>query len=211
MADSKISALTALTSSTAATNDVLPIVDTSAVTTKKIGLSDICEFVSASSAITTLLAAKANLASPTFTGVPAAPTAAADTNTTQVATTGYVVGQAGSANPLMNNTVAVGTSLRYARQDHVHPVDTSRAALASPTFTGTPAAPTAAVDTNTTQIATTAYVVGQGYAKLDSPTFTGTPAAPTAAVSTSTTQVATTAFVMNAKEDDQFILAMAIF
>ena len=32
------------------------------------------------------------------------------------------------------------------------------ALLASPTFTGTPAAPTAAADTNTTQIATTAYV-----------------------------------------------------
>jgi hypothetical protein len=39
------------------------------------------------------------------------------------------------------------------------------ALLASPTFTGTPAAPTAAVDTSTTQIATTAYVVGQGYLK----------------------------------------------
>lgn len=39
------------------------------------------------------------------------------------------------------------------------------APLASPTFTGTPAAPTAAVDTNTTQIATTQYVVGQGYLK----------------------------------------------
>lgn len=36
---------------------------------------------------------------------------------------------------------------------------------ASPTLTGTPLAPTAAVDTNTTQIATTAYVVGQGYLK----------------------------------------------
>ena len=36
---------------------------------------------------------------------------------------------------------------------------------ADPTFTGTPAAPTAAADTNTTQIATTAYVVGQGYLK----------------------------------------------
>ena len=33
---------------------------------------------------------KANLASPTFTGVPAAPTAAAGTNTTQVATTAHV-------------------------------------------------------------------------------------------------------------------------
>lgn len=40
--------------------------------------------------ITTALAAKAPLASPTFTGTPAAPTAAAGTNTTQVATTAYV-------------------------------------------------------------------------------------------------------------------------
>lgn len=138
----------------------------------------------------------ATLASPTFTGTPAAPTAAADTNTTQVATTAFVVGQASSTNPVVDGTATVGTSLRYARADHVHPTDTSRAALASPTFTGTPAAPTAAVDTNTTQIATTAYVVGQGYAKLASPTFTGTPAAPTAAADTNTTQIATTAYVI---------------
>jgi hypothetical protein len=39
------------------------------------------------------------------------------------------------------------------------------APLADPTLTGVPAAPTAAVDTNTTQIATTAYVVGQEYLK----------------------------------------------
>ena len=54
----------------------------------------------------------------------------------------------------------------------------------SPTLTGTPIAPTASVDTNTTQIATTAYVVGQGYLKsatasstyapISSPTFSGT-------------------------------------
>jgi hypothetical protein len=50
----------------------------------------------------------------------------------------------------------------------------TKAPTASPTFTGTPASVTAAVDTNTTQIATTAYVVGQAYAKLASPTFTGT-------------------------------------
>ena len=37
-------------------------------------------------------------------------------------------------------------------------LDTSKANLASPTFTGTPAAPTAAANTNTTQVATTAYV-----------------------------------------------------
>ena len=39
------------------------------------------------------------------------------------------------------------------------------APLASPSLTGTPLSTTAAVDTNTTQIATTAYVVGQGYLK----------------------------------------------
>ena len=36
------------------------------------------------------LAAKADLASPTLTGTPAAPTAAAGTNTTQIATTAFV-------------------------------------------------------------------------------------------------------------------------
>ena len=71
-----------------------------------------------------------------LTGVPTAPTAAADTNTTQIATTAFVVGQASSSNPVVNGTVAIGTSLRFARADHVHPIDTTRAPLASPTFTG---------------------------------------------------------------------------
>lgn len=70
--------------------------------------------------LTTDLAAKAPLAGPTFTGVPAAPTAAADTNTTQIATTAYVVGQAGTATPAALGTAAAGTSLKYARSDHVH-------------------------------------------------------------------------------------------
>ena len=39
------------------------------------------------------------------------------------------------------------------------------APLASPTLTGTPLSTTAAADTDTTQIATTAYVVGNGYLK----------------------------------------------
>ena len=38
---------------------------------------------------------KANLASPTFTGTPAAPTASVGTNTTQVATTAFVLANAG--------------------------------------------------------------------------------------------------------------------
>jgi hypothetical protein len=53
----------------------------------------------------------------------------------------------------------------------------------SPTLSGTPLSTTAAVDTNTTQIATTAFVIGQGYLKsstasstyapIADPTFTG--------------------------------------
>jgi len=77
----------------------------------------------------------------------------------------------------------------------------SKADIASETLTGTPLAPTAAASTNTTQIATTAFV-DASFAKKASPTFTGTPAAPTAATSTNTTQVATTAMVQAAIDAD---------
>lgn len=63
-----------------------------------------------------------------------------------------------STTPVMDGTANVGTETRYARGDHVHPTDTSRAPIASPTFTGTPAAPTAEAGTDTTQLATTAFV-----------------------------------------------------
>lgn len=105
--------------------------------------------------------AYATLASPALTGAPTAPTATVNTNTTQIATTAFVVGQVGTASPVMDGTATVGTSLLYARQDHIHPTDTSRAPLASPALTGTPTAPTATVSTNTTQVATTAFVLGQ--------------------------------------------------
>jgi len=71
----------------------------------------------------------------------------------------------------------------------------AKAPLASPSLTGTPIAPTATAGTNTTQIATTAFVLANG-TPLNSPAFTGTPTAPTAAVATNTTQIATTAFVL---------------
>ena len=133
------------------------------------------------------LALKAPLASPALTGVPTAPTAAAGTNTTQLATTAFVTsantGQLASAAPLMDGTAAVGTSTLLARQDHIHPTDTSRAPLASPALTGTPTAPTAAAGTNTTQIATTAFVTASNTAQLGA----GTPLMDgTAAVGTST-------------------------
>ena len=80
----------------------------------------------------------------------------------------------------------------------------TKANLSAPTFTGIPAAPTAATATNSTQIATTAFtqaaIVAGVVAKapIDAPTFTGVPAAPTAAAGTNTTQLATTAFVQAA-------------
>ena len=40
---------------------------------------------------------------------------------------------AATANPLMNGTAAAGVSTKYAREDHVHPTDTSREAIANKT------------------------------------------------------------------------------
>jgi hypothetical protein len=52
---------------------------------------------------------------------------------------------------------------------------TTYAPLASPGLTGVPTAPTAAADTNTTQIATTEYVVGQTYIKAATASSTYAP------------------------------------
>ena len=40
---------------------------------------------------------------------------------------------AATANPLMNGTESVGISAKYAREDHIHPTDTSREAIANKT------------------------------------------------------------------------------
>ena len=68
-----------------------------------------------------------------------------------------ITGLASVVSPV-DGVAAVGVSSTVARQDHVHPSDTSRAPTESPTLTGTPTAPTASAGTNTTQIATTAFV-----------------------------------------------------
>jgi len=117
---------------------------------------------------------RAPLASPALTGTPTAPTATTDTSTTQVASTAFVTGQAGANAPKMDGTVTVGVSKRYSREDHIHPTDTTRAPVASPALTGTPTAPTAALDTSTTQVATTAFVVNQ--AGTSAPAMDGTAA-----------------------------------
>ncbi|WP_167313559.1 hypothetical protein [Mesorhizobium opportunistum] len=89
-------------------------------------------------------------ASPTFTGVPAAPTAAPGTNTTQLATTGFVKAAI--------DVVLGGVSTTFDTLAEIAAALGLLAPIASPTFTGAPAAPTAAPGTNTTQLATTAFV-----------------------------------------------------
>jgi len=81
--------------------------------------------------------------SPALSGVPTAPTASSGTNTTQIATTAYVTGAAG--------TLQTAIDLK--------------APIASPTFTGVPAGPTAALSTSTTQLATTEFAVREALSK----------------------------------------------
>ena len=82
---------------------------------------------------------------------------------------------ASTTTPKMDGTAKVGTETAFARGDHVHPTDTSRAPLASPTFTGTPKADTAAKGTNTKQLATTAFVQTAIADKQDALTFDNSP------------------------------------
>lgn len=206
------------------------------------------------------LALKADLASPAFTGAPTAPTAAAGTNTTQIATTAFANAAAAAAvispsaasetasgilelatqtetdtgtddlravtplkfktrlvayaQPLSANlttlagvvsgamgrtlltatdAAAAKTSLSLVKadvglsnvdntSDANKPVSTAqqtalnlKADLASPALTGTPTAPTAAVGTNSGQIATTAFVSSSVAAGLPAVIDGGTP------------------------------------
>ena len=81
-----------------------------------------------------------------------------DAGVYQIETTDPVIGGPnGITNAPLKN---LANRTKYLK-DHVDALETSRAPLASPAFTGTPTAPTAAVGTNTTQIATTAFVQAQ--------------------------------------------------
>jgi hypothetical protein len=89
----------------------------------------------------------------------------------------------------VSGTAPAGTDLTpYALKD-------------SPTFIGTPTAPTPASSDNSTKIATTAFVKSVTvpdlsiYAPIQSPTFTGNPSAPTPSANDSSTKLATTEFV----------------
>lgn len=110
------------------------------------------------------LALKANLASPALTGIPTAPTPAAGTNTTQLATAAFV--QAAIASLVASSPAALDTLNELAAALGNDPNFAStmtnalalKAPLASPTFTGDPKAPTPDVTDNDTSLATTAFV-----------------------------------------------------
>ena len=109
---------------------------------------------------------------------------------------------ASTVTPIMDGTANKGTDNGFARGDHVHPKDTTKADKAT-TLAGygiTDAKIASGVITLGSQSITplTSHQDISGKANLASPTFTGTPAAPTASAGTNTTQIATTAFVTTA-------------
>lgn len=114
--------------------------------------------INAQTDLMTLLNLKAPLLSPNFAGTPTAPTPPQNNNTTRIATTEWYFGQAFDANPLMNGAASSGNSTFWARGNHVHPTDTSRAPLDTPNFIGLPTAPTPAVGNVSQLLATTAFV-----------------------------------------------------
>ena len=96
-----------------------------------------------STAAQTALDLKAPLASPTFTG----------TVTTPLSTAGYVKT---NASGVLSSSAAISQSDVTGLTSDL----ALKAPLDSPALTGTPTAPTATAGTNTTQVATTAFVTG---------------------------------------------------
>jgi Chaperone of endosialidase len=96
----------------------------------------------------------APVASPTFTGTPITTTPTPGDNSTRIASTAFVaaavapLAQASSVpvktalTPVINGTAAIGNDTGFAVGNHVHPTDTTRAALAGATFTGLVTLPT---------------------------------------------------------------------
>lgn len=162
--------------------------------TKKITLDQVSTVVAASDQISDVieeaigdippidLSAYALLDSPTFIGVPLAPTPVSGP-AAQIATLGWV-------------------------QSHIGPLLALKANLISPTFTGDPKAPTPTYPDNDTSLATTEFVTTAQAdtasqfnaalalkADLASPVFTGNPTAPTPTYPDNDVSIATTAYV----------------
>lgn len=132
--------------------------------------------------------------SPTFTGNPQAPTPSPGNNSTSLATTAFVTTAVAAGTGAISSVFTRTGAIVATSGDYTVSQVTGAAPTASPTFTGTPAAPTPGSNVNTTQLVTGAWV-NTYFALSASPTFTGVPVAPTASSGTNTTQLATTAFV----------------
>jgi hypothetical protein len=162
-----------------ATKDTLPTGDSNKIVK---GTEIDNEFNSISGAISS----KADIASPTFTGTPSAPTATVGSNTTQVATTSFVFAERTNTSTLTNKTVDLASNTVTGTLAQFNTA-CSNADFVSIAGTETLTSKTLTTPTITNPTVTTG--------SFSSPALTGTPTAPTASAGTNTTQVATTEFV----------------
>lgn len=94
-----------------------------------------------------------------LTGTPIAPTPATGTQTNQIATTEFVydvlaeaeAAVPSDATPLINGVPTSGTHITVSRDDHVHPVDISRAPASAATAGGTSFTPVGTISANNVQ------------------------------------------------------------
>ena len=160
--------------------------------------------------LTTDLAAKAPLSSPTFTGTPAAPTPTAGDNTTKLATTAFVQAAVSAAGGGSVTSFSTGSltpifSASVANATTTPALSFSLSNAAAHSFlgnnTGSTGAPayvslTAADIPNIAESQVTSLVSDLALkAPLASPALTGTPTAPTPLSTDNSTTIATTAFV----------------
>lgn len=111
---------------------------------------------------------KANIASPTFTGDPKAPTPTPGDNDTSIATTAFVSTAVSNATipdatTLIKGKVQLAGDLGGTADLPTVPGLALKANIASPTLTGDPKAPKASFGDNDTSLATTSYVRENAY------------------------------------------------
>lgn len=140
--------------------------------------------------------------------------------------------EAGTVSPIGAGTASVGTSEKWAREDHIHPAQVNvtgnagtATKLETPVDITLSGAVSGTVNTDFSGDVTITTTLGehtheiddvQGLqgeldllAPIDSPALTGTPTAPTAPAGTNTTQIATTAYVVK-EISDKLAAALAL-